>query len=508
MSKGKKKAFTLIGLCVLMVAAICLYLFIPKGEDGEGDGDASSEMVNVVRIDTDKITSVHVTKEDGDEISLTKDGDSWKLTELPDAPVDSDAVEGLFTSLNPVTASKEIEAGESGLSEYGLDKPQMTVQIATSDGAEYELKFGGTVPVTGGNYGLSAGSDKIYTFREALFNAFYIERNTLISKEEVASIDSDYLTDISVKSGSKYTFKAKVVPDDQRVDAYTNWIISEPYEKPLAGSCTDDWNTLQGFFTSVSFEELEEYGCSDMGKYGLDQPSSVIGVKYFEVKDGYEIPDETDGEDSSLVGKNTNKAPVVPKKYRDNKGYELYIGSKNSEGDYYVRLKDSNNVYTMSAEDVENMTGVDAYTYMDHSVYSTLATDINGYEITLGASGKKITVTHSTEKGDEDKDLNVWTLNGKRVSDENEEAFLTPYSKAYLLEFTSEAKDSVKPADNKPVLTAVYHEEGRDVTVTYYPYDGTNFYRVDKDGMNYFLVDKLAVDSVIESFESLLDLDQ
>ena len=32
----------------------------------------------------------------------------------------------------------------------------------------------------------------------------------------------------------------------------------------------------------------------------------------------------------------------------------------------------------------------------------------------------------------------------------------------------------------------IYHEENRDVTVTYYPYDGTNFYRVDRDGMTYF----------------------
>lgn len=76
-----------------------------------------------------------------------------------------------------------------------------------------------------------------------------------------------------------------------------------------------------------------------------------------------------------------------------------------------------------------------------------------------------------------------------------------------MLEFTSAAKDSVKPESKDPVLTAVYHEEGRDVTVRYLPYDGTNFYRVDKDGMDYFLVDKMSVDAVIEAFESLSDLD-
>lgn len=49
----------------------------------------------------------------------------------------------------------------------------------------------------------------------------------------------------------------------------------------------------------------------------------------------------------------------------------------------------------------------------------------------------------------------------------------------------------------------VFHEESRDVTVKFLPYDGTNFYRVDKDGMDYFLVDKLLVDDVIEKFKSI-----
>lgn len=510
MSKGTKRIVTLVSLCLLMVAAICLYIFLPKGENGtDGDGDNSSEVVKVVNIDKEKITAIHIRREEGDEISLSKEEDDWKLKELPDAPVDADAVERMFSGLSPVTSGKELEAGESGLSEYGLDKPQMTVSITTSDGEEYEFRFGGSVPVKGGNYGLSSVSDKIYTFTDTLVSAFQVERNSLIMKEEIADINADYLTYISVKNGSKDMFEAKVVSDDKKVDAYTNWIISKPYKKPLAGSCTDDWNTLQGFFTSVSFQELTEYNCSDFSKYGLDKPAASAEVKYFDLKDGYEIPETTAEPTSvSLVNKNTNKASVVPEKYRDNKGYTLYIGDKTDEGDYYVRLKGSDHVYTMSGENVENITGADAYTYMDHSVYSTLATDIKGYEVTLGESGKKITVTHSTEPGEGDKERNVWTLNGKPVSDENEEAFLTPYSKAFLLEFTSSAKDSVKPASKEPVLTVVYHEEGRDVTVTYYPYDGTNFYRVDKNGMDYFLVDKLSVDAVIESFASLLELDQ
>lgn len=512
MPKGKKQALTLVGLCVLLIAGVCLYFLMPKGEDSDSEGEESkTETVRVVNIDSEKITAISIQSEGEDDISLKKQEDTWKLEEMPEAPIDKDVVEGLFECLSPVTATKELAGGESELSEYGLDKPQMTVNISTSDGKEYEIRFGDTVPVSGGNYGMTADSEAVYTFNDTLFNSLHVEKNSLITKEEVAEINSDYLTLISVKNGDKTTFKAEIVPDDKKVDAYTNWVISEPYKKPLAGSCTDDWNTLQGFFTSVSFQDLVEYGCSDMKKYGLDEPSAEVKVGYFEIKDGYEEPETTaepENGSGSQTNKNTNKAAVVPEKYRNNKGYTLYFGKQNENGDYYVRLKDSNNVYTLSSDSAVSMTGVDAYTYMDHSVYSTLATDIKGYDVTIGKTGKKISVTHSTEKGEDGKDKNVWTLNGKTVSEEKEEEFLTPYSKAFLLEFTSSAKDTVKPKRKEPVLSLVYHEENRDVKVTYYPYDGTNFYRVDKDGMDYFLVDKLSVDAVIEAFESLLELDQ
>ena len=52
----------------------------------------------------------------------------------------------------------------------------------------------------------------------------------------------------------------------------------------------------------------------------------------------------------------------------------------------------------------------------------------------------------------------------------------------------------------------VYHEENQDVTIRYLPYDGTNFYRVDKNGEMLFLTDKRAVDDTAKAFVEMLDL--
>lgn len=505
MTKGKKQALTLVGLCLLMAVAIGLYYFVPQGEKNGDGGENQSQTVKVCHIESDQICAISVSRQEGESLSLKKDEEVWKLEDLPEVPVNQSAVENMYAPLSSVTANKEMTGEQVKKQEYGLESPQMTVKITTESGETYEFYFGDEVPVTGGKYGMTADSSKVYAFADTLFDAFDVKKNALIEKEEISGINADYLTKISIKNKKKTTFQAEVVSDDKKVDAYTNWVISKPYAKPLAGSSTEAWSTLQGYFTDVSFDELIEYQCRDLKKYGLDQPVAEIQIQYFELKDGYEIPEEK--ENVSTVGKSTNKANVVPKKYQDKKGYLLSFGAKDEKGDYYVSLNHSGNVYTMEADTAKSMMEADAYTYMDHSVYSTLATDIKGYEVTIGNSGKKIHVTHETKKGDDGKDKNIWMLNGKQVPEEQEEAFLTPYSKAFLLEFTSEAKDSVKPDSDQPVLTAVYHEDGRDVTVRYLPYDGTNFYRVDKSGMDYFLVDKMSVDAVIDAFESLLDLD-
>lgn len=519
MSKGKKKAFTLIGLCALMAVAIGLYVWLPKGESEDTeDADTSEGTVQVAKINKDDICAVTIAGSGREEISLVKQGEEWKLSDLPEAAVLSETVEGMFTNVNPVMATKALGTGESSeygtevaeLSDYGLDEPALSVTLKMSDGKEHAFTFGGEVPTTGGRYGLYEGSGQVYAFAAAIYNAFDVEKNSLIEKEEIADINEDYLTSISVRADGKKDFYAEIVPDDKKVDAYTNWVISKPYKKPLAGSSTDDWSKLQGFFTSVRFDELVEYDCKDFGKYGLDKPLATVEVHYFETKDGYVAPEETAAPNDGGVSRsntNTNKANTVPDEYKDKKSYELLFGTTDEEGNPYVCFKGSRQVYTMAAASADNMLDVDAYTYMDHCVYSTLATDINGYDVTF-ADGRKMSVTRTAKKGEDGKDQNVWTLDGRTVPEDQQEEFLSPYSKMFLLEYTSEAKDDVKAESSKPVLSVVFHEEGRDVAVKYLPYDGTNFYRVDKDGMDYFLADKRSVDAVITAFESLSELSQ
>ena len=165
MAKGKKRALTLIALCVLMAAAVCLYVFLPENEsDEDKDGTADGETIEVMKVASDQISSVRISGEGREEISLVREGEEWRLSDLSKAPLAKETVEGLFANLDPVKATQRLDTTE--LAEYGLDHPQMIVTIGTSDGAEHELKFGETVPAAGGVYGMGGDGNEIYTFED------------------------------------------------------------------------------------------------------------------------------------------------------------------------------------------------------------------------------------------------------------------------------------------------------------------------------------------------------
>lgn len=490
MNKKTRNLLTLLGLCILLAVCLVLYFFIPRGEEDDGDMVECETEITVDTIESDAIERLEVIKKGKTSYVIVKKGDAWKLSGQEDVPLDETKVTALFSCLNPVKAAKTLEKTVDAISEYGLQNPAYTV-IVTAGGKKHQFDLGISVPVEGGYYGISSNnSDSIYCFAENIVSDLDIKTNTLIVRDELPQMEQDYMVYLHVDNKKGSDFEAAVVDEKDRVNSYSRWNITMPYEKPLATS-TKDWSSILGYFDSLTFGSLVEYGTKNLGKYGLSSPSANITVRYFETTKDYE---------------QTGSGEEIPEKYRKYHTVKLCIGDKKGES-YYACKKGSRDVYLMNGDVVENMTELNVYSAMDHCVYATLATKIKGYDVKYGNT--TLSVTRTPVKGSDDgssdsnSEKNIWTLNGKQVPDDKESDFLMPYSSAYLLEYTERADDSVKPKKLKPVLTMIYHEEKRDVTVSYYPYDGTNFYRVDRDGMNYFLVDKRSVDDVIKRFREI-----
>lgn len=526
MSSKKKNIVTLIVLSAILVVCLVLYFLMPSKGENKDEKDTDKEQITIDTITTDTIKSMTFEKEGNVVWTLSHAKDSWKFAEDASVPVNEEKVTAITDALNPVKATQKIEEGAEDLDNYGLQSPAMTFTVTAKDGREYVYQIGMKVPKENmGYYSKSNASDTIYCLDDTLVASIDIKKNAMIKMDTLPEIETDYMTYIQIDNQKGSDFEAKLVSDKEKVDFYSNWNITKPYAKPLATSASE-WNNILGYFNALAYTELVEYRSNQLKKYGLEQPSSVITVKYYEPKKGY-TPTATATPNAVVTGDSSSKTSyLIPEDKREYKTLILCVGDKTKDG-YYVCEKGSNHVYKMNQDVVENMTKLDAYQSMDHCVYSVLATSIKGYDVTYGNTTLKVTRTPVKEKDTATKTAtpspaaseeqgtaventsdknqkNIWKLNGKKISDEDENDFLTPYSTAYLLEYSEKAVDGeVKAKSNKPVLTIVYHEKKRDVTIQYLPYDGTNFYRVDKNGMDYFLVDKLLVDDIIEKFKGI-----
>ena len=80
-------------------------------------------------------------------------------------------------------------------------------------------------------------------------------------------------------------------------------------------------------------------------------------------------------------------------------------------------------------------------------------------------------------------------------SDDDSDSASDIYATIQKLSYTGEATKKVKKKN--AVMTLVFHEKKKDVTVNFYPYDDNNFYLVDKDGMDNFVVDQSAAQKIL-----------
>lgn len=340
----KKNIILLLVLSALLAGCVAVYFLLPQGgETADGNGEDNS--ITIDAIDTSAVSGLVVEK-DGKEIySVEKKKDKWQFTDGTEAALDQDVVSELLDSLNPVTASQEIQMAEDqDLSQYGLDAPAMTIRVKTADGKSYEYMLGSTVPITGGYYGTTGSGDTVYCLQEEMYSTFDIEKISLIQLEELPQIDSSRLTSLKVDNRKGTDFEAGVGEDGK------TWEIIKPDKKSLT---EDDygWAKVRGYFISLAYDSLADYQSDNLSEYGLKDPSSVVTITYYDEKEG--VGSSGDTASGSAVSE-------IPEENREYKTLQLCIGNSCEDG-YYVCEKGSSNVYIMAEDAVKNMIEVDEY---------------------------------------------------------------------------------------------------------------------------------------------------
>lgn len=164
MSKKQKKEMTIIiALAAVLVIMIAAYFMAVK--HNENKEKAADSTVNLLHLDTSLATKLEITNTNGSFVFEKKDG-TWIMPSDESFEVSEGSINKVLDVFADLVADKCVLNNKDTLSEYDLDKPVAKTTITLSDGTTKTISLGGTVPTTGGYYGMLDDKEGVYTFNE------------------------------------------------------------------------------------------------------------------------------------------------------------------------------------------------------------------------------------------------------------------------------------------------------------------------------------------------------
>ena len=604
MKKKSVNLITAVGVLVVLSGAyvgVKTYVAKQEAADTESAEEENPEIISIASADVKSIKFVIDKK----EVTFEKDGDSWVKSDETGFPVDQDKIDTLVSSLNSIKAERTLENVEDA-SEYELDQPDNTITVTTEDGGTTVIQLGMENDSTSQEYiDLNKDSSTVYVVSNSTFSSFEGTLYDFAKSGVFPTVDSSTVSKISV-DGKNSSY---VVEKDKN----NFWNITGDGETEKADSAKA--TSLASTLSSVAYASYVNYNCAEdeLSQYGLDKPYAEITVDYQEEvekestddkneaengaeevseasgdenqadenadseTDGNESLDEdvdvADTEDSEAVeNENTGTADTEsaessedaeedsePETEMVDRELVIQVGDQSSDGGRYVRVNDSNEIYTISEDSLDTFLGKTNADFWDLTVSYLSANNLDTLDVNYGGEDYIVNVSRETSEDEnvetsdnetEDEDTTdstssdvadgndvegnaaddntssgdltgedtentddssstasttsstsvtlSYTLNGK---DLDSTTFTTFYNKLINMTAQKRLTDEFK-SNTDPEMTVKFTDiDGNEMEVEYYSYD-TNYYAAVINKKVY-LVNKMTVKELFQAFESV-----
>lgn len=486
MKKKTVNLVTAVGVLVVLSGTYAgVKTYVAKQEEKEQESE-EEEPVSVVSVDTEKIKSIGFLIEKS-EVVFDKEDDNWVKSDDRNFPVNQDKLTEAAGTLNSVEADRVLEDVED-LSEYGLDVPSNTIAVTTEDEEKTILQVGEENASTGQYYIKKSDDDStVYVVASSVVDPFMKNLYDYAQADTFPTIDSSTISKISV---NEENLSYELVKNDES----GTWDIKSKEETDSADSAKA--SSLTSTFSSMSYGEFVNYDCEDLSEYGLDKPYAEITVDYQEE---VEEDDSEGSEENTDETEEEESEPVMV-----DKQLVLQIGNEADDNGRYVRVNDSNAIYTISNDTLDSLFGKTNEDFWNMTVNYLSVNNLDSLEVTFENETHTINVSRETSEDEEDSESSTETLSYQLDgADIDSLKFTTFYNKLINMAGQKRLTEKFEVASD-PEMTVVFTDtDGNIETEDFYSYD-TNFYAAVIDEKVY-LVNKMTAKEMISSFEELIE---
>ena len=581
MKKKSVNLITAVGVLVVLSGAyvgVKAYVAKQEAADTESAEEENPEIISIASADVKSIKFVIDKK----EVTFEKEGNSWVKSDETDFPVDQDKIDTLVSSMNSIKAERTLENVEDA-SEYELDQPENTITVTTEDGKTTVIQLGMENDSTSQEYiDLNEDSSTVYVVSNSTFSSFEGTLYDFAKSGVFPTVDSSTVSKVSVEGkDSSY-----VVEKDEN----NFWNITGDGETEKADSAKA--TSLASALSSMAYASYVNYNCAEdeLSQYGLDKPYAEITVDYQEevekestddeneAENGAEEVSEVSGDENQTDGKadsetdgnesldedvdvadtEDSEEESEPETEMVDRELVIQVGDQSSDGGRYVRVNDSNEIYTISEDSLDTFLGKTDADFWDLTVSYLSVNNLDTLDVNYGEKDYIVNVSRETsedenvetsdnETEDEDTTDNTssdvadgndvegnaadntssgdltdedtentddsssaasttsstsvtlsYTLNGK---DLDSTTFTTFYNKLINMTAQKRLTDEFK-SNADPEMTVKFTDiNGNEMEVEYYSYD-TNYYAAVINKKVY-LVNKMTVKELFQAFESV-----
>ena len=458
-SKQMKYILIAAGCVVVLLAALLIVMNLPDKEPE--DLGTPSETRYLLGTVPEDVTAVSITNSNG-TLTILPDGESYTLESYEQLPLKTSMLSSLFSAASRSTINQDVEnSGSSG--DYGLDAPQMKVELTLGDGSKKTYSVGNQTPVGSYYYAQVEGEQEVYIITSSISSLLTANPLELVELELIPAIDDASLNNITrlAIGGAQRGEEIEIVKSDENYKKKTSLIyhVSKPEELELNS------NYISGALESLPGLQADAAALlkpSEQQKadYGFAEPSYTLALDY---------EDPESGEKST---------------------YELTFG--NSDGtNIYVMRPGVDIIYQVALASVSSVSAP-----LDDIVSKFIALRYidTVQSLTVDANGKKNTFELSGTLDD-----TKVSLNGKELDIDE---FRSLYSDA--IGFTYNEKQ--EPVEGEPILTITYaYRDGDpDETVEFIEVDARKCYVRFNGQDTGWNVLKKNVDNYISQYEEYL----
>lgn len=328
-------------IILLVVLALCIGLFVAltmfnKNNEAEEEAEAEASIVNIGNI-VDGLY-IGITTNAG-SMEFISDGESWMYYQDQSFPLEESYMTDIVDAAVGLTAVREIEVADD-LSYYGLDEGSyLSLRIIDSENNIFALDIGSPIGDGSTWYARDPDLNTIYVISSELPTAVDFDLYDMIEPESFGSFETSDIKSMTITSGEQQLVYQQEVDtetvatgefdEDTGEEIYMDNVISTWYDVSSGEAVIMEDSTVPASLAEIAaafeFASCKNYNASEdyLDTAGLLSPETSVTVVWTDIS----------GEEVSQT---------------------LLIGRTDDEGNYWVKLSDSNTVYMMESIYIES----------------------------------------------------------------------------------------------------------------------------------------------------------